>query len=158
MSSAIWGEPKPTNDEHYPLKLLKGLLQDVLKQVPAYGGCLALYDESINQMVIRVHMRRYEYGEDDAEVALDTGKMQARPTLRRNTMKLADKPTPFPEGSGSIPQEEERFAVVTATRATALFPPGSVYAPGQDLVGICWRGNQPFHVSHEKYQELRSRF
>src|SRR5690349_16488861 len=58
MSTAIWGEPEPhTTVEKYPLSLLKKLLQEMIKQFGATGGCIALYDESVSQMVIRLHMR-----------------------------------------------------------------------------------------------------
>ncbi len=159
MSNAVWGDPKSTSDEQYPLKLLKGLLQDMLKQVPAHGACLALYDESINQMVVRLHMRRSERGESPDEVHelhLETGGMHARPPLRRNTIKLVDKPTPFPDTSQSYAGGEERFALVHTTRETALFPVGSFYPPGQDMIGVTWRNNQPYHLSHEQYQTLRA--
>jgi signal transduction histidine kinase len=157
MSNAIWGDPKPTSDEHYPLKLLKGLLQDVLKQVSAYGACLALYDENLNQMVVRVHIRRTdEYGKNGEEVSLDTANAPQRPPLRRNTMKLADQPLSMPDIPRSQPHPEERFSIVTTTRATALFPAGSTYPYGQDLIGVTWRHNQPMHLAHQQYQELRA--
>jgi hypothetical protein len=58
MSTAIWGETEPhTTVEKYPLSLLKKLLQEMIKQFGATGGCIALYDESVSQMVIRLHMR-----------------------------------------------------------------------------------------------------
>src|SRR5579883_3143922 len=155
MFSAIWGDPKPTSDEQYPLKLLKGLLQDMLKQVQAYGACLALYDESINQMVVRLHMRRSGQEENEDELALEVGNPHARLPLRRNTMKLADKPTPFPDVPKSQGRDEERFVIVATTRETALLPPGSSYPPGQDMIGVTWRHNQSYHFSHEQYQALR---
>jgi signal transduction histidine kinase len=165
MSNAIWGDPKTISDERYPIKLLKTLLQDVLREVPAYGACLAIYDESVNQMVIRLHMRRSDDSENEEEISLEPTNQQIQQTtrspLRRNTMKLADKITPIPaapkgqpSGSGSG-SGEERFAVVTSTRQDALFPPGSLYPFGKDLVGVTWRGNQSLHVSHEQYQDLR---
>lgn len=153
MPNAIWGDPKPTSDEQYPLKLLKGLLQDILKLVPAYGACIALYDESINQMVVRLHMRRVLPGDNADELYLESENAPARPPLRRNTMKLADKPTPLPEVRDS--DGEIRFALVTTTRETALFPPGHCYALGKDLIGATWSHRQPYQVSHQQYQSLR---
>lgn len=141
MSNAIWGDPKPTSDEHYPLKLLRGLLQDMLKQVPAYGACLALYDESINQMVVRLHIRACERGEGDQ--------------ARRNTNKLAELPANFPPVPKSQPLGEERFTSVNSMGETALFPLWTTYSPGADMIGATWRNNQAFHVSHEQYQALR---
>lgn len=155
MSNAVWGDPKPTSDEQYPLKLLKGLLQDLLKQVPAYGVCLALYDESINQMVVRVHVRRSNLDEDSGELLAEGSGSHARPPLHRNTMKLADKLTPIP--ASPAPGEQERFVLVNTARATALFPPSSSYPPGQDMIGVTWRDNQSYYLSGAQYQNLRAR-
>src|SRR5215469_1194768 len=58
MSTAIWGEQEPlTTVEKYPLPLLKKLLQEMIRQFGASGGCMALYDESIGLMNIRLHLR-----------------------------------------------------------------------------------------------------
>ena len=57
MSTATWGEPEPHTDETYPLSLLKHLLQQMMRQFAADGGCIALFDTGIRQMVVRLHMR-----------------------------------------------------------------------------------------------------
>src|SRR5215467_2309789 len=58
MSTAIWGEQEPlTTVEKYPLPLLKKLLQEMIRQFGATGGCMALYDESVGLMTIRLHLR-----------------------------------------------------------------------------------------------------
>lgn len=154
MSNAIWGDPKSTSDEHYPLKLLKSLLQDMLRQVPASGACLALYDESISQMVVRLHLRCREYSAGVDEAYLEAGGAQTRPLLRRNSARLAERPTPLPEVPKS---QEERFVLVHAGSETALFPPGSAYPPGQDMIGVTWRNDQSYYLSHDQYQTLRAR-
>lgn len=154
MSNAIWGDPKPTSDEQYPLKLLKGLLQDILRLVPAYGACLALYDENINQMVIRLHMRRS--GQEADEFLPEVGNSPVRPSLRRNTIKLVDKPASLSEPASSQHPAEERYEVISNTRANALFPLGSTYPRGHDLIGVTWRDNKWYPLSHENYQNLRA--
>lgn len=156
MSNAIWGHPNPTSDEFYPLKLLKGLLQDMLKQVSAYGACLALYDENTNQMVIRLHLRHCEPGESTDMPVVEANSAQVRSPLRRNTMKLADQPTPIPDIPPSACPLEACFESVGATGETALLPIGSAYALGQDLIGATWFHNQSYHLSHERYHQLRS--
>jgi signal transduction histidine kinase len=156
MSNAIWGDPNPTSEEHYPLKLLKGLLQDMLKQVSAYAGCLALYDERINQMVVRLHIRRGEGGELEEELTPEASNGQMRAFLRRNSGALTDKLTPFPDVPRSPRRTEERFITVMTTSPGTLFPPGSSYPLGSDMIGITWRNNQSFHVSQEQYQALRA--
>ncbi|HEY0753436.1 MAG TPA: ATP-binding protein [Ktedonobacteraceae bacterium] len=156
MSNAIWGDPKPTSEENYPLKLLKGLLQDMLKAVSAYGVCIALYDESINQMVVRLHMRRLLPGDRVDELCLESGNARARHMLRRNSMKLADKQSALLPEVPKSPSEEGRFAVVSSTRETALFPAGQSYPLGNDLIGATWSHRQIYQLSHQQYQSLRS--
>src|SRR5262245_42585734 len=121
MSNAIWGNPKPTSDEHYPLKLLKKLLQDMLKQVPAYGVCLALYDENINQMVVRLHIRRTESGEAEERPLLETSSAQTQLSQRRNT-RLVERAVPACDQHSNL-ANEERFTLISATCENALFPP-----------------------------------
>jgi len=154
MSNAIWGDPKSTSDEHYPVKLLKGLLQDMLRQVPAYGVCLALYDESISQMVVRLHIRRCEYGAGVDEAYLEAGGVQAHPPPRRNSARLPERPISCPDAPKS---QDERFIQVYSSGETALFPTGSAYPPGQDMIGVTWRNDQPYYLSHDQYQALRVR-
>src|SRR5579884_1999336 len=57
MSTATWGEPEPHTDETYPSSLLKHLLQQMMRQFAADGGCIALFDPSLRQMVVRLHLR-----------------------------------------------------------------------------------------------------
>jgi signal transduction histidine kinase len=57
MSTATWGEPEPHTDETYPSSLLKHLLQQMMRQFAADGGCIALFDPGLGQMVVRLHMR-----------------------------------------------------------------------------------------------------
>jgi signal transduction histidine kinase len=125
----------------------------MLKAVSACGACIALYDEGINQMVVRLHVRRILPGDSANELHLEAGHMPARPPLRRNSMKLADRLTSeIPKSSDG----EARFAVVTAERETALFPPGQAIPPGKDLIGATWSHRQSYQISHEQYQALRA--
>ncbi len=156
MSNATWGDPKPTSDEQYPLKLLKGLVQDMLRQVPAYGACLALYDENINQMVVRLHLRRCEPGARWEDPFLEEHGAAPRPALRRNTMKFADKQTPLPAVSASAFPLEECFEMVPPGGPDELLPLGSAYALGQDLIGATWYHHQSYQISHARYQSLRA--
>jgi len=155
MSNAIWGDPKSTGDEHYPLKLLKGLLQDLLRQVPAYGVCLALYDESISQMVVRLHLRcSGEYTTDTDEACLEAGGSPTRAFLRCNHVRLVER---MASVSDAPKNQEDRFLLVQTTGEAALFPLGSAYPPGQDMIGVTWRNDQSYYLSHEQYQTLRTR-
>jgi signal transduction histidine kinase len=154
MSNAIWGDPKSAGDEHYPLKLLKDLLQDLLKQVPAYGVCLALYDESISQMVVRLHMRRGESSTETVEAAREAGVMPVCSPLRNNHIRLAERPAAFHEAPMN---PEECFLLVHPTGEAGLFPQGSAYPPGQDMIGVTWRNDQSYYLNHDQYQTLRTR-
>lgn len=156
MPNASWGDPKPISDDNYPLKLLKELLQDMLRQVSVYGVCLALYDESINQMVVRLHMRCSKREKSEETCPFESDDLPARSPLRRNSIKLADKSALFSEETKGQP-DLEHFTLVNTTRPTALFPPGSSYPPGQEMIGVTWRDNRSYYLSHDQYQVLRTR-
>src|SRR5215467_9578373 len=149
MSTAIWGEPEPhTTAEVYPLSLLKKLLQEMIRQFGASGGCIALYDVNINQMVIRLHMRlrspvpapisTYIAGEDTA------------PFRRRITIDLADQ-------SSSTQGKMRRISqplgadMLSPPERSSLFPIGTAYPYGQDLIGYTWRRNELFIIRHDEY-------
>jgi signal transduction histidine kinase len=149
MSTAIWGEPEPhTTTEIYPLSLLKKLLQEMIRQFGASGGCIALYDESINQMVIRLHMRlrsatpaptsSYIAGEDTA------------PFRRRITIDLADQ---SPPAQGKMRRISQPLGadMLSPPEKSLLFPIGTTYPYGQDLIGYTWRRNEPFIIRHDEY-------
>src|SRR5438105_5495229 len=57
MTTAIWGEPESQSEELHPSTLLKQLLHQMLVQFGATGACIAQYNESINRMEIRLHLR-----------------------------------------------------------------------------------------------------
>jgi GAF domain-containing protein len=149
MSTAIWGEPEPqTTAEIYPLSLLKKLLQEMIRQFAASGGCIALYDESINQMVIRLHMRlrsatpaptsSYIAGEDTA------------PFRRRITIDLADQ-SPATQGKMKRISQPLGADMLSPPEKSLLFPIGTTYPYGQDLIGYTWRRNEPFIIRHDEY-------
>ncbi len=57
MPNATWGDPEPRADEAYSPALLRQFLQQMMGQFTASGVCIALFDESTGQMVIRMHVR-----------------------------------------------------------------------------------------------------
>ncbi len=149
MSTAIWGESEPhTTAEVYPLSLLKKLLQEMIRQFGASGGCVALYDESINQMVIRLHLRlrsptpaptgSYPAGEDKD------------PFRRRITIDLADQPTSTQGKTKRISQPLSADMSGPPERSS-LFPIGTTYPYGQGLIGYTWRRNEPFIIRYDEY-------
>src|SRR5579875_258961 len=57
MSMATWQGPGPQSEDALPLPLLRALLQEMMRHFGASGGCLALRDGTINQMVVCLHLR-----------------------------------------------------------------------------------------------------
>ena len=57
MSASTWGDPEINADESYPSALLRHLLGQMIVQFVAHGACIALLDESIDQMRIQAHVR-----------------------------------------------------------------------------------------------------
>ncbi|MBV8823247.1 MAG: hypothetical protein JO123_10695, partial [Ktedonobacteraceae bacterium] len=55
--SPSWGNPEGYDDISYPLPLLKYLLKQLMTQFGAQGACIALYDASIGQMRVQLHLR-----------------------------------------------------------------------------------------------------
>ena len=149
MSTATRGEPEPsTIDEKYPLPLLRKLLQEMIRQFGASGGCIALYDENTGQMVIRLHMRLRS-----AAPALASGKQaveETAPFRQRVTIDLAD---PSSSGQGGIRRLSQPLEAdpAIALENSALFPIGMAYAFGQDLIGYTWRKNEPIIIRHDDY-------
>src|SRR5579859_1380572 len=149
MSTATWGEQEShTIDENYPLSLLKKLLQEMIRQFGASGGCIALYDESISQMVIRLHMRLRS-----AAPALASSSIageDASSFRRRVTIDLAD---PSSSGSGRLRHISQPLETdpILSLETSSFFPVGAAYPFGQDLIGYTWRKNEPLIIRHDDY-------
>src|SRR5205085_7897933 len=92
MSRATWGEPEPQTEEQYPLGLLKQLLHKMMRQFGANGAVIALYDESIGQMVIRLHMRLLSPGAAPAFMrnGANAEDVQRAGLRTRTTIDLSD--------------------------------------------------------------------
>src|SRR5438105_15055885 len=99
MPTAIWGESEPLSDDIYPLSLLKQLLAQMMERFSAQGACLALYDEHIRQMVIRLHLRASSVPAtppaSPGEPGGDVEQIDTIPLLRRKTSGLASPATPI---------------------------------------------------------------
>jgi signal transduction histidine kinase len=152
MSTATWGEPEPlTAVEKYPLSLLKKLLQEMVRQFGATGGCIALYDESVGLMVIRLHMRLR------SAVPTLVGNSTTGDSVsfqRRVTVDLAN-PSSSTLGrmkhiSQPLSQPLETDPIIPVEKSV-LFPVGATYSYGQDLIGYTWRKNEPLIIRHEDY-------
>jgi signal transduction histidine kinase len=149
MSTATWGEPEPhTTVEQYPLSLLKKLLQEMIRQFGATGGCIALYDESVSQIVIRLHMRLRSTV--PALVGSNIASADTTSFRRRVTVDLADPSSSALGRMRRLSQPLETDPILSLEKS-ALFPVGTAYPYGQDLIGYTWRKNEPLIIRHEDY-------
>ncbi len=155
MPTAIWGESEPLSDDNYPLSLLKQLLAQIMERFSAQGACLALYDEHIRQMVIRLHLRTPSVPATPAspgENGGDIEQIDTIPLLRRKTSGLSSPVTPT-SSTGSFRRltrplySLERLA---DSSPAALFPLGEAYSSGQGLIGITWRKGEPLFFRRDE--------
>ena len=145
MSTAIWGEQEPlTNDEKYPLPLLKKLLQEMIRQFGATGGCIALHDESVGLMNIRLHLRSVPTLVGNS-IAGDTASFRRRVTV--------DLSNPSSSSLGRMKHTSQSLDSdsMISVEKSAFFPVGATYSHGQDLIGYTWRKNEPLIIRHEDY-------
>ncbi|GAC1382975.1 MAG: hypothetical protein NVS4B7_04900 [Ktedonobacteraceae bacterium] len=151
MSTAIWGESASQSDETYSSSLLKSLLQQMMAQFGAEGACIALYNENICQMEIRLHLRlRNSATTTHRNGASNEGTHQFN---RLTTIPLALDP------SASAIERLKRSAQSLASEDTedlsiqhsCLFPVGVAYPIGQDLIGHVWRKNETYIMRHDDY-------
>lgn len=158
MSTAIWGEPESRADAAYPLAQLHHLLGEMLLHFTATGACIAIYNESIEQMEIRLHLRvsRHHTG-----IGAETPQPRDNPRpFSRTTIKLVpDQPLPTPA--------HNRLRRPTITQPLTLadleevspqecqvFPTGTTYPIGQELIGYVWQQREASLMSREEYLSL----
>jgi signal transduction histidine kinase len=149
MSTATWGEPEPyITVEKYSLPLLKKLLQDVIRQFGVTGGCIALYDENVNQMVIRLHMRLRS-----ATHTLLSNNLASAGTSSFRSRATVDLADPSSSALGRMKHHQQPLETdpILSLEKSALFPVGTAYPHGQDLIGYTWRKNEPLIIRHEDY-------
>jgi signal transduction histidine kinase len=158
--TSTWGGPEPYADDGYSSTLLKYLLKQMMAQFSAQGACIALLDESIGQMVVRVHIRlRHPMTSENAGHFLPHGGPGAstvsalRAAKRRITARLNDGSSNVSPSSGPTrPNESATEDVEDVTpQQSELFAVGSRYGIRQDLIGMVWQKDEPFSVSHEEY-------
>jgi signal transduction histidine kinase len=154
MSTAIWGQPESLADPAYPLAQLHHLLGEMLLHFSAAAGCIALYNESIEQMEVRLHLRVPQH-QPEAPPQRDNSR-----SLSRATIKLV------PEQSSTLSaQHRLRRPTITQPLTIAdlevinpqqsqLFPPGATYPIGQELIGYVWQQREASLMSREEYLSL----
>ncbi len=146
MPTAIWGEPESQRDEAYPLATLKNLVHQMMTQFAAQGACLALYDTSLGQMVIRLHVRLRDPGAPGHAGAGEG----IHHIGRRTTINLQDPSSSAVGRLRRTPGAQEELEDVQP-RPGGLFPLGSTYPLGHDLIGYTWRENRSCIMEHDSY-------
>lgn len=175
MSTSTWGEPEAYADESYLLPLLKQLLKQMMTQFSAQGGCVALYDESLGRMRIRLHIRaRASQGAAKlpsrrmtVRLETDTSTSQSLPTpppsspLPSPIPQFVPIPPPFGQiRSNSTPSQQLPHLSVAEEvddvlhHQSELFAVGSTYPLNVDLIGRVWSKNEAYSSSHEDYLDL----
>src|SRR5258708_37984270 len=86
MPNATWGDPEPRADEAYSPALVRQLLQQIMGQCTASGVCIALFDESTSQMVLRMHVRAR--GTNSAPAHTGTEPERINISSRRTTIHV----------------------------------------------------------------------
>jgi signal transduction histidine kinase len=155
MSTSTWGGPEPYDGETYPPALLKHLLKHMMAQFAAHGACIALPDESIDQMRIRMHVRVRDIYAMQPPGSLGPGNLRAprRPlTIHLEHDKpssLPVRPRPIPSALSASSSVEELDEV--PPQQCELFAAGSAYPIGKDLIGYAWRKREAYVMSHDEY-------
>ena len=142
MSASTWGEPELHADESYPSSLLKYLLGQMIIQFAAHGACIALLDESIDQMRIQAHIRLRNLNTQPS--AID------KAPRRRLTLHLENGLSSSIGRTRHTEAQEDGLEDVSLLQSD-LFAPGSTYAIGQDLIGYTWLKGETSILRHEEY-------
>lgn len=150
MSTAIWGESESQADETFPSSLLKQLLQQMMGQFSAAGACIALYNESIGQMEIRLHLR---VRNSTTAKSRNGGGNEPVHQLNRQTVPLTLDPS-----ASAIERLRRPSQTLVAddiedvtSKERCLFPGGATYPSGHDLIGYIWRKNETHMLRHDDY-------
>src|SRR5947209_7870412 len=157
MSSPVWGGPESYADDTYPPSLLKHLLKPMMAQCAAQGACIALFDEKLGQMRIRLHVRVRHVQLPGEQSGLNGSKSP----VRRGTVHLESdtpsslsvvpaRPRPISQPLPSLQSVGSDLDEIPRQQSQ-LFAAGTLYAKGHDLIGQAWSKNDAFIISHEAY-------
>jgi len=153
MSTAIWGERESRADAMYPLSQLKHLLGEMLLHFTATGACIALYNENSGQMEIQLHLREprnHAGGPSDAPQ-----RENPRPFGRTTINLVQDQPAHNRLRRPTITQPLTLAALEEVTpQQGQLFPVGTSYPIGQELIGYVWQQREASLMSREEYLSL----
>jgi signal transduction histidine kinase len=153
MSTAIWGEQESQPEQHVSTPLLKHLLLQMMGQFGCTGACIALHDEKIEQMEVRLHLRLRNNSSMISGASRGGGSNDSMNVLDRHiTVNLGDPSSP---AIGRLKRPSQTLAMDEVEEVTAqqsdLFPVGTCYRLGQDLIGYVWSQNETHIMRHEDY-------
>lgn len=154
--SHTWGGPEAYDDNAYPLPLLKYLLKQMMVQFGTPGACMALYDASIGQMRVQLHLRMRNLQTNAGE----SGARATRSSGRLNMYRESDFPTSSVLGRvrHTTPPLHSPQALGEIDDVPPLhgdiFAPGTTYPVGQDLIGQTWQNGDVYAMRHEDYLDL----
>ena len=149
MSTAIWGEPDLQPEEVQTTLLLKRLLTQMLAQFGATGACIALHNERIDQMEIRLHLRLRS---NQTHNGVSTNVESSTLANRNITVPLVDASA---SAIGRLKRPSQAVALTDVEEITPqqseLFPLGATYPIGKDLIGYVWHKNETHIMRHDDY-------
>src|SRR5207244_1786575 len=122
-------------DEAYSPALLRQLLQQMMGQFAAGGACIALFDASTDQMVIRMHVRARGSNATPAHAGMEPERIHS--AGRRTTIQLSPAPT-ISGGLRHQSQPLEKLDIVPVYNSD-LFAVGAHYPIDHDMIGYAWR-------------------
>src|SRR5690348_6822590 len=144
MSASTWGG----SELNYPPPLLKSLLKQMMAQFAAQGACIAFPDEHHEHLKIQMHVRAH------GTTSPTNGNQESGPMrqVRHRITSHLDSDIPAP------PSGRLRHTLVPVDdvdeiqpQRCELFAKGTLYRPGQDLIGFAWNANDAYVMTHEEY-------
>lgn len=154
MSTAIWGEPESRADAAYPLAQLHHLLGEMLLHFAAAGACIALYNESIEQMEMRLHLRLpHQVAESSEASQRDNSRSLSRATVKLVPDLPAAAHPRLHRPTITRPLTAAELEEVTLQHSQ-LCPVGTTYPIGQELIGYVWQQREASLMSREEYLSL----
>jgi signal transduction histidine kinase len=154
MTTSIWGGPESYADDAYPAALLKNLLKQMMWQFSAEGACFARLDESVSQMRICLHVRMQRSMPPELP-AMSSAQLRSMQGRRTPTSPLSD---PFLSNGDQLPGVENEELQELSAQQSDLFAPGTLYAIGQDLIGMAWEKNEAFVLNPDGYDRRKLPF
>ncbi len=142
MSASTWGEPEFQVDESYPSSLIRYLLGQMIIQFAVHGACIALLDESIDQMRVQAHIRLRN---------IHTQESSNDKALRRRLALHLENGLPSSSGHNRHTESQGNELEDVSPMQSDLFATGSTYELGQDLIGYTWLKGETSILRHEDY-------